>query len=279
VKVIDFSVPEESAKKSSVRPRFSLPFVKREAKAQDLVIKALNKILNNQFILVSNLTLGGLEAPISQILVGPTGMWVIYASATKGVFRASQDSWEQMDDRTHQFKPGRPNYLERLTLMSGTISNYLSGREVKYPEIEPVLFFSNPGVHVDATHPAARIVLADGLDRFGLSILQSELVLEKEEIQRIIDVLEASQREPSVGQEAELRDGFSFIEDKSFKIKLPRPPSLEPVADVGRGEPEFAKRVTEKVPFSGRQWKLLGLLLVVNIVIIAVLILVVVLLR
>jgi hypothetical protein len=279
VKVIDFSMPDEGARQPNVLKRFKLPFNKSEVKAQELVINALKKMLNNHYIMVTNLSLGGVETPLSPILVGPTGMWVIYANATKGMFRASQDSWEQMDERTRQFKPGRPNYLGNVTLMAEAVSHYLTGREVHFPTIEPVLFFSNPGVHVDTTHPSARIVLADGLDRFGLSILQSELVLEKEEAQKIVDVLEASRREPSVGQEAELRDGFSFIEEKSFKIKLPHTPSLEPVANVGRGEPEFAKRVTEKVPFSGRQWKLLGILLLVNIVIIAVLILVIVLLR
>ncbi len=52
------------------------------------------------------------------VLVGPTGIQVIYASALKGVYRAKNDTWSVMDNRSHRFKPAQPNLIARTLLMT-----------------------------------------------------------------------------------------------------------------------------------------------------------------
>jgi hypothetical protein len=278
MKVVDFKAQKESGKKPGAVGRAltnlsSSSQAKGDAKARETITNALNRVLNHRFYMLYNTQLEGLDVPIPQILVGPTGLWLILATSIKGIFRATDDVWEQMDQGTHQFKPGKPGLLEQILWMSRAVENHLAYRELAFTKVEPVLFFSDPGVHIDASHPAARIVLADGLERFTASLIQATVVLDKEGVQKTVDALAESV--PGWGQEQppEPQDGFTFKEEPSQKKKPARPSPLAPLANVGRGEPEIIKQVSKKAAFTRRQWLLLGLLVIGNIIILVAVVL------
>ena len=169
----------------------------QDRQAKDDMVAELRKRLDNKYILVTEVTLPGLEIPIPLVLVGPTGIQVIYASALKGIFRAKNDTWSVMDNRSHRFKPAQPNLIARALLMARAIETYLSGQGFSATEAESVLFLSQPGIHVDSIRPAIRVVQADGLDRFVSGILQNRQDLDQSEVAQIAETLAEPAFDPS----------------------------------------------------------------------------------
>ena len=241
----------------------------QDMEAQEGVIGSLEKALDNRYVMLRNVTLEGLEIPIPLVLIGPPGIRVIYPSATRGIFRAKADVWEQLDDRAQVYRAANPNLLTRTELMGQAVAAFLAARASAQYEIDPVLFFSDPGTHVDSVRPAVRVVLIDGLERFFAGLVQSRILLEKEEVDKTVDLflksMGISDRDISPYPE---RDAFSFADERE-------PPKDSLIDRLPRGEGMV--KTLNKIPFSGRQWFVLGCMVVVNIVILIAFVLLVLL--
>jgi hypothetical protein len=232
------------------------PVIENE-EAQDYVANALNKVLDNQFVLLRNITLEGPDIPIPLILLGPAGIQVIYASTAKGVYRAKEGVWEKLDDRTQRFQIDRPNLLERTMLMARALDTFLANQKLEMPATEPVLFFSDPGIHIDATRPIVRVLMADALDRYIAGLVTTRSFVDQEMIQRAVKILTRGLDQKGEGQTVIERDAFSFMD-------LPEEgPQVRKKVVVDRSEPPLF----QGIPFTKRQWLMLILLVVVNIII------------
>jgi hypothetical protein len=168
----------------------------RDLEAQEDFIAHASRLLDNKYTLLQNVSLPGLDVPIPLILVGPTGLWVIYASAIKGIFRVKNETWAQMDNRSQHFRPANPNLMARTILVTRAVETYLTNSGEQIPSIEPVLYLSNPGIHVDSVRPSVRIFLVDAIDRFIASILQAQANLNAEVIERIVNAMAAFEAKP-----------------------------------------------------------------------------------
>jgi hypothetical protein len=244
-------------------------FYRKEPKAEIIVIDELEKVLDNKFFMLCNTELDGLEVPVPLILIGYPGIWVIYPSSFRGMCRAEENNWEIMDERSRRYRPGKPNLLQVTNSMSKAVEEHLTDHVINIPPIEPLLIFTNPGVHVEASHSSVRIILSDAVRRFAINLIQGENVLSSSQIQQLVDSLQGViEQNPPM----EIQDAYSFQEEAPPRkpIRLPQMP------DVAREEPEIIKKVSRQAPFTKRQWLLLALLLVVNILILIVLVLVVV---
>ena len=265
MKVVDHSKLTTAGQSPGVLTRalktFSSTLLDKDIEAQDAVINALDKVLDNRFVMLRNITLEGTEIAVPLILIGPPGIRVIYASSLKGVFRAKENIWEQLDDRSQRFRIARPNLLERASLLSRAVDTYLVSNGYHVPASEPVLFFSNPGVHVDSTRPNVRVVLTDALDRYIAAYAQSVAFMEQEQVQEIAKAFVGDVFSSSGTQLVPEHDAFSFQELPEEKPARPSPLVL-----VDRTEPQVLK----KIPFSSRQWIFLGLLSLLNIIILTV---------
>jgi hypothetical protein len=173
-----------------------------DMQAQEGIITQLGKALSNKYVLLRNVQLEGLDIPIPLILVGPPGLYVMYSSAGKGVYRAKGETWSEMNSRTRRFEPARPNLVTRTLLMARVVETFLSRRGQRLFEIQAVLLLSNPGTHVDIIRPALRIVLTDGLERFISSLTQTRTFLTSEDIQKIVDAILQSTAPPVTEGEA-----------------------------------------------------------------------------
>jgi hypothetical protein len=270
MKEIDLAKQKGEEDKRIKVSRLKLPFSKEEEKPEDLVVDSFGKVLGHQFFMLRNATLEGIEIPIPLILVGPSGVWVIVASSTKGVFLAEDRKWQKLDDGTRRYRDADPNLLTRAVIMSAAVEEQLIRQEVGSIDIKPILALTDPGVHVDASHPAARIVLADAIDRFAVKVARSPAILERDGVQAIVDAMGRLEEDDGIDF-SKLRDEFSYMEEKPVKKSA----QISPFADLGRGEPEFAGRIADRFPFSRRQWVILSVLLIVNLVILVALVLVV----
>jgi len=172
----------------------------KETRAQDRLVSQLKAQLNNRYTLVRDALLPGLGIPIPMVLVGPTGVQVFYASAIQGFYRAKENSWSVMESRSRRYTPSQPNLIKRTTLMSQAIFEFLSNKGIQVEESEPVLFFSDPNIHVDAIHPAVHIILADGAGRFIENLAQNPPILSIIEVERISTTLSETKPDPSISR-------------------------------------------------------------------------------
>jgi hypothetical protein len=255
MKIVDYPELENTAQASGSMERVlsSLPLRRSlppEVQAQESIISHLQRSLSNQYQMVRNVRLEGLKAPVPMTVVGPSGVHVLNASLTRGLFRAKNEAWEKMDDRTRQFTAHQPNLVARTLWFGRKVGEYLAGKGISTGKLETVLLFPHPGTHVEAQHPAVRIVLADALDRFTAGLLSAPPVLRPEEVQTIVDELLAARPGPPV-EEAEqiLAPAFTFSGSAPGRAE--------------RKDPLAA--LSKKISFTGRQWAMLAILLVVNI--------------
>ncbi len=156
-------------------------------KAQDEIAAALGKQFGGQFVLLQNIVLPETEIDLPLVLIGPPGIFLINALHERGVFMARADEWGTLTGDT--FVPARINQVKRAMTMSRVLQVYLARLGHKGFMVEPVLMSANPGLHIDSTRPAVRVVMSDAIERFALSLLQARAILDVEmvaELERVI---------------------------------------------------------------------------------------------
>lgn len=157
-----------------------------ETQAQVGVMAALERGLDRKFTLLRNITLPGLDVRIPFILVGPTGVYVLYVTALRGAYRAKGDVWETLAGNT--FKPASANLLTRTARMARAVQVYLERQGYAgVGTVEAALLCADPGLHVDSIRPIVRVVQADALERFAVSIAQARVTLSPEAVAEVVD--------------------------------------------------------------------------------------------
>ena len=116
--------------------------------AKDAVIASLERMLDNRYVVLRDVILPGLKVPVPLVLVGPSGVHVLNPSSIRGVYRAQGENWERMDQRRRDFKPAQPNLIMRAELLARAVKKFLTERGYELPEVEAVLIFTDPGVHI-----------------------------------------------------------------------------------------------------------------------------------
>jgi hypothetical protein len=257
MRVIDFAPPQPAA--SSLdnlisRGRELLSLDDAGIKAQEAIVTRLKRGLDNRFTLLTNVLLEGLDVPIPMILVGPAGVYVLHVSGEKGVYQAKEESWWEMSGATRRFQPARHNLIKIALLLSRVVNNYLTKEEVIHPDVQPVLIFAHPGVHVDSNRPAVRIVLMDAVERFITDLIRSSDTLMPGDVSAIVEALEkvkghfvAPEVVPMSTAEQKPPSEVKQRLDKLAETQLPLPPALA------------------KLNFSKRQWIFLGVVVLFEI--------------
>lgn len=265
MKVIDNSAADEKSGTSGplggVINTFKLGRVwSQDMQAQEGVITALERLLDNRYTLLRNVSLEGLEIPIPLVLVGPPGVRVLYPSASRGVYRAKDDVWEKMEGDQKGYKAALPNLLTRTQLMGGAVESFLTAKGYPQIEVEPVLVFSDPGIHVDTIRPVVRVVMVDALERFIAGLVQLRAFLNKDEIEKIVALFAEPKAEENASELTSFeRDAFSFADEES--------PGQKPISVLSNlPSGERAVSVLNKIPFTTRQWVFLILMVLVNII-------------
>ena len=267
MKIVESSQLAETSKEPGVfdraRENLNVSWLKKQASAEDVFTSALNRTLDNKYYLLREVTLAGLDFPVPLILISPSGAHVIFPSNIKGIYRAKEDVWEVLDEHSRRFKAARPNLLTVTEQMARALDNHLEGQGYDMPAAEPVLFFSDPGTHVDTQRPVTRVVLADALERFVAGLLQKQSAMAPETIQKIVRSLVGEVPVANL-QKIPEHDAFSFLDNDEGQPPQPSTPRVV----IDQSEPDFL----ERVPFNRRQWLILGMLLVVNIIILSALV-------
>lgn len=274
MKLIDASKPQKDPgplEKMLQRVQDMLPFGQAARKSRKLTILRFQRALDNHYTLLCDIPVPGAPVPVPFILVGPAGLFAIHFSGEKGLYRAKEESWWEMNPTTRKFQPSRRNLIRLSQAYAKAVSAYLAERSRPAPETQPVLIFGNPGVHVDASRPAARVVLADGVDRFLLGLLQGgesislpDARLIAEALEQIIHPLEKLDAVPEDIFGKDLGIGQPAHKPAAQKAARPVP------------QLELPDSVTKKMAFSKKQWLALGALAFIAALVLIAFILIVV---
>lgn len=156
-------------------------------KAQDAVVEALGKQLGGQFVLLQNVVLPNTDIDLPLVLLGPSGIFFINALHERGVYMARDDEWGTLTGDT--FVAARINQVKRAMTMGRVLQVYLERLGYKGFQVENIVMSADPGLHIDSTRPAVRIVMSDAIDRFALSLVQARAVFDLNmiaELERVI---------------------------------------------------------------------------------------------
>lgn len=158
----------------------------KEIEAQKQVMAVLDKLLDKNYTLLRNVTPPELETSIPFILVGPTGVYVMFVTHLTGMFRAKGDLWGTIVG--NNFKPEKPNLLTRTERMARAVQVYLQRQGYnEIASVEAILLCADPSVHVDSLRPIVRIVMRDALERFAVSVTQQRVVLSPESVKDVVE--------------------------------------------------------------------------------------------
>jgi hypothetical protein len=253
--------PIEKDRLQSIVDQFSktFKFGKTDQPAEDAIVARFVRGLDNRFVMLRNLQLEEGAEPFPLILVGPPGLAVLNVSQAKGFFRAKEDSWWEMNENSHQFGPGHPNMIKQSKDYAQKLADVLDAHNKAHPAVLPILVFANPGVHIETSNPAIRIVLMDGVDSLIDSLVRGPEVLHATEVTFLSDSLEIMVNPEKAILLGEGEDFFGrdlVIPEKKAPLTLPEIPlpSELPLAPVEK-----------KLKFSKNQWLILVVLMIATI--------------
>jgi hypothetical protein len=194
----------------------------RDIQAQSTLVRSLGAVLDNTYTIISNVALPGFSLPVPLVLIGQTGVRTFYASAVKGIFRVKGDNWYKLAENDKRYKLVRPNLVRRTELMSRAIIDYLGENSIYLDETESVLFFSQPGIHVDAPESPIRLLQIDGVNRYAASLKEEKTVLDAMEIHHITEILTKSKSTGAKSSESfgSLKPPSDMVGFGDFKLKV-----------------------------------------------------------
>lgn len=241
-----------------------LPIGKSAVGSDDAILDRFIRGLDNRYIMLRNLQLEKSGQVFPPILVGPAGLAVLNISNEQGFFRVRENSWWKMNKSSHRYDPAKPNLVKQSQEYAQKLGSILDVHGKSHPEVTPLLILANPGVHIETSNPAIRIVLVDGIDNLISTLLNSEDVIPPNAINTLADSLAVMADPEKAIPMGEGEDFFGkdlYVPEKKAPPKMP---SISLPSDMPLPE------VDKKLQFSKKQWIILGVLLFFTILVLLV---------
>lgn len=228
--------------------------------AHERLLTRLQRDLDNRFLLVKNLPLGSMPELTPYILIGPPGLVILNVSTHKGIFRARDESWWEMSKTSRKYQPARRNLIKQTLSLVQRLQAYLERQSFACSAILPILLFIDPGVHVETSRPAVRIVLTDGIRNLIMNLLQSDELLSPGQIRMLADLLDRTAR-PQQVQDLLSREEDFFGKDLIQPEEQSAPKAAIPVPQLD------LPPVLEKMGLNRSQWVWIAILAVITMLV------------
>jgi hypothetical protein len=266
MKLIDYSKPTTTPgflQRLIERLQVLLPFWTHEKLAHERLVAQLRNGLDNRFFLFKNLPLDNPHELTPYILAGPSGLTVLNVSIHKGIYRAKDDSLWEMSKTSQQYQPAHQNLIKQTQALAQRLATALDQQGRTHPVITPVLIFMHPGVNIESSLPAVRIVRVDGIRRLAANLLQGDEVLPTAEVRLIADALDRIAN-PEQSQKVLGEDEDFFGKD------LIQPEEKKPVVKTPIPVPQLnLPPVLEKMGLSKNQWIIVSGLTIITMLVLA----------
>ena len=229
--------------------------------AEDAIIRRFSRGLDNRYFMLRGMRFEGAVEPFPPILIGPPGLFVLNLSQAKGIFRAREASWWQINKKNHQFSPAQPNLIKQTQEKAQKLTEILDTHGRSHPEVVPILIFANPGVDVETNNPAIRIVRMDGVETLIANFLNTHEIFPLNEIIGLSDALEVMANPEKA---IPLGEGEDFFGKDLYVPDKKAPPKIPPIP-IPKEMP--LPPVEKKLQFSKKQWIILAVLLSLTILV------------
>jgi hypothetical protein len=157
-----------------------------ELQAQQAIITYFDKQLEKGYTLIRNYTLGKSVITVPIILLGPSGIQVIYIAYLKGRYEARGEEWNVASGEG--YKPAPDNLVYKTLRMAKAVRSFIVRQGVEVPvEIEPVLIAGDPGLHIESVKPAVRVMMIDGVKSFVSNLVTTQPVLRPETVYELTE--------------------------------------------------------------------------------------------
>jgi hypothetical protein len=205
MKIIDLSVQRIAGGKASPIQWLADLFSEGKGRqadqdAQDEVMARTQNALGDDFTLIRDITLPGLGTRIPMALVGPPGIFVLYASAIKGTFRARGNAWLKLDS-SGNMRNSKPNLPHLTRLYAEAIRKFLAQNGMPNAEIEAVLLFSQPEAFVENIKAPIRMVMCDGMESYSASLRLLNPIYSPDECSTVVRLISNPEGKLSITEE------------------------------------------------------------------------------
>jgi hypothetical protein len=152
-----------------------------ELQAQKAIVTFFDRQLEKGYTLIRNMTLGASGITVPMILLGPAGIYVIHVTYLRGRYEAKGTAWNE--ESGNGFKPASVNLIQQTSRMAAAVKAFIERQGVKLPvAIEPVLIAANPGLHIESSRPAVKVMMIDGIKPFATGLASAQRVLSAEAV-------------------------------------------------------------------------------------------------
>ena len=167
-----------------------------ELQAQKAIVTFFDRSLEKGYTLLRNVTLGQSDIMIPLILLGSGGIFAINLTFLRGRYEAKGDSWNV--ESGNQFRPAPVNLMRITSRMARALQMFIERQGMKLPvSVEPILIAGDPGLHIDSTRPAFKVMMIDGIKPWVTGLASSAPVLNaltvNEVVERILEPRPAKQ--------------------------------------------------------------------------------------
>jgi hypothetical protein len=161
-----------------------------ELQAQKVIVTFFDRNLEKGYTLLRNVTLGQSDIMIPLILLGPAGIFAINLTFLRGRYEAKGDSWNV--ESGGQFRPAPVNLMRFTARMARALHLFIERQGMKLPaSVEPILIAGDPGLHIDSTRPAVKVLMIDGIKSWVSGLAGSAPVINaltvNEAVERILE--------------------------------------------------------------------------------------------
>ncbi|MBK8781964.1 MAG: NERD domain-containing protein [Anaerolineales bacterium] len=158
-----------------------------ELEAQKAVITQLDRMLEKGFVLIRNFTLPNSEIVIPMILIGSSGIFVIFVTQVKGQFEAKGDQWNIVSSDGRSL-PASRNLIDLISKLTRAFQKYLESQKINLQvPVEPILIASDPGAQIESIRPIVRVLRSDAVNQFAGSLLSARPLLRTDSIYSIAE--------------------------------------------------------------------------------------------
>jgi hypothetical protein len=152
-----------------------------ELETQKVIVRFFERQLEKGYTLIRNVTLGASGITVPIVLLGPPGIYAINITSLRGRFQAQGTSWNE--ESGNGYRPAKVNLIQETSRMAAAVKAFIERQGVRVPvNVEPVLIAAEPGMHIESSKPAVRIVLIDGVRSFVSGLSTSAPILSTEAI-------------------------------------------------------------------------------------------------
>jgi hypothetical protein len=159
-----------------------------ELQAQKAIITYFDRQLEKGYTLIRNLPLGKSGITVPLLLLGPTGIYAIHVAYLRGRYEARGESWNV--ESGDGYKPAPVNLVQQTKRMARAVRAYIERQGVRVPvEVEPVLIGGDPGLHIESSQPAVKVMMIDGVRTFVSNLAVAQPVLSPESVYELTERL------------------------------------------------------------------------------------------